>query len=74
MNRVLKVDLDASEVTVEPGVVLEQLNRHLASTGRQNYANRLDLIDAGVRRIQKTAETIEPNFSLDCASEIAHEL
>jgi FAD/FMN-containing dehydrogenase/Fe-S oxidoreductase len=33
MNRILEVDLDAETVTVEPGIVLDQLNRQLRSTG-----------------------------------------
>jgi len=35
MNRVLRVDQEAGEVTVEPGVVLDVLNRQLAPLGRQ---------------------------------------
>ena len=34
-NRVLKVDAEAGEVVVEPGVVLEQLNWQLAPLGKQ---------------------------------------
>ena len=35
MNRVVKVDAQADAVIVEPGVVLEQLNRQLAPLGKQ---------------------------------------
>jgi len=35
MNRVIKIDRQAGEVIVEPGVVLEELNRRLASIGKK---------------------------------------
>lgn len=35
MNHVIEIDRHANEVTVQPGLVLEQLNRRLAPIGRQ---------------------------------------
>ena len=35
MNRIVKIDADANEATVEPGVVLDHLNQRLAPLGKQ---------------------------------------